>query len=94
MTSNLKWVILPVWHRIFPKNKRSFKTRIVKTVSTYIKQFDGYDLSIWYNLLYDFREYTGETWIHMDIVGYWGDKISGIIEIENTGNSTRVIYFI
>ena len=65
-----------------------------KTVSTYIVQFDDMTYEFGTNTTITSGEYTGETlgstwtlWVSE------GDKISGIIEIENTGNSTKGYLF-
>ena len=65
-----------------------------KTVSTYIVQFDDMTYEFRTNTTITSGEYTGETlgstwtlWVSE------GDKISGIIEIENTGNSTKGYLF-
>ena len=65
-----------------------------KTVSTYIVQFDDMTYNFGTNTTITSGEYTGET-----LGSTWtlrvseGDKISGIIEIENTGNSTKGYLF-
>ena len=65
-----------------------------KTVSTYIVQFDDMTYEFGTNTTITSGEYTGET-----LGSTWtlrvseGDKISGIIEIENTGNSTKGYLF-
>jgi hypothetical protein len=65
-----------------------------KTVPTYIVQFDDMTYEFGTNTTITSGEYTGETlgstwtlWVSE------GDKISGIIEIENTGNSTKGYLF-
>ena len=65
-----------------------------KTVSTYIVQFDDMTYKFGTNTTITSGECTGETfgstwtlWVSE------GDKLSGIIEIENTGNSTKGYLF-
>ena len=65
-----------------------------KTVSTWMVQFDDMTYEFGTNTTITSGEYTGETlgstwtlWVSE------GDKISGIIEIENTGNSTKGYLF-
>ena len=65
-----------------------------KTVSTYIVQFHDDTYEFGTNTTITSGEYTGET-----LGSVWtlwvseGDKISGIIEIENTGNLTKGYLF-